>query len=456
MCGLVGIFGDLFPDHLKVFKQALVADYFRGKHSTGITCVKASGDVFNKKLALDPINFLDLKSVDDNLVTTNTLIMGHNRHATLGGVNAANAHPFEHGNITLMHNGTLNNKAGLQTKFDSPIFGTDSELVCWLINEHGPEVTIPLLQGAFALTWYDASDSTFNFIRNEERPMTLAVDVDVVLYASERAMLEWIMHRNNLKLADFSFFTPEKGKHYKFKYSARVVSCEVKELELHVFPKYVAPVYSYQGGYQGGGGGPIPQSYSADDRFEQYKSSFGGNTKRNDIVFAYIDKVLPRAYQGETHFDLEMSLVASPYTAIKVFYVAYARYPDISEGFVVRGKVNACYLAGREPYFILDTEFNLINEVGDDFFGEYEALASLEADEVVGTSNIVMLGEGSTLITVSEFRDATKKGCHICQQPIDSEKDIQDVQVTMIIGEETAVCEYCVDIYENQLQIGVN
>ena len=243
MCGLVGVYGDLYVDHLKYFRQALIADYVRGKHSTGMTAVKASGDVFNKKLAIDPINFLDLKAVNDNILNTNTLIMGHNRHATLGGINAQNAHPFEHGNITLMHNGTLNNKVALQHQYDAPVFGTDSELVCWLLNEYDVATIIPKLEGAFALTWYDAGEDTFNFIRNDERPMAMALDGGTLLYASEWRMLGWIMERNRLVIKDFDVFEPKAGEHYKFSYDKKVITKEVTEIDLHVEPPYVASNY---------------------------------------------------------------------------------------------------------------------------------------------------------------------------------------------------------------------
>jgi hypothetical protein len=469
MCGLVGVFGDLYVDHLKFFKQALIADYFRGKHSTGMTCVKASGEVFNKKLALDPINFLDLKEVDSNILNTNTLMMGHNRHATLGGVTAANAHPFEHGNITLMHNGTLTNKHALQTNYKAPIFDTDSELVCWLLNEHSPEVIIPELQGAFALTWYDASDMTFNFIRNNERPMAMALDIDVLMYASEGGMLEWLMQRNSMKMKDFKFFIPDKGEHFKFSYATKMVSHEVKEIGLYVAPKrypaYNGGNYDYHRSGAGNTGGNRALGNSSDDRFRQYQQDFGGNVMRNDIVFAYVDKVVERGYQSDTHFDLEMTLVNGQYTTVKTFYTAYALHPNIKEAFVVRGKVNACYMAGADPYFILDPDFDIINEQTDPYYAEYARLAIVEVEEIDESDeitaadtgrNIVMLGTDNALITADEYRKATKKGCFVCKEPIDAEKDINGCQETLVISKETAICVHCIDVYEQHLVTGVS
>lgn len=476
MCGLVGVFGDMYANHVKYFKQALVADYFRGKHSTGITCVKMSGAVFNKKLALDPINFLDLKSVDDNIVNTNTLMMGHNRHATLGGVNAANAHPFEHGNITLMHNGTLSNKYALQTKYKAPIFGTDSELVCWLINEHGVEAIIPELIGAFALTWHDASDGSFNFIRNDERPMAMALADDILMYASEGNMLQWLILRNNMDTKNFKMFNPKKGVHHKFSYKTKVVSLETQEVELYVTPKYQAveyKPYQYHNTKQektgGGGSSARSEATRGDARFQQYSKEHGGTIKRGDTIFCYVDKVVKQGYQADTHFDLEMSLVNSPYTTVKVFYVPNKSYKDIEQAFVVRATVTNVYLSGGDPYMIIDREFDIINEVTDKYYTDYEKLVSDDAAQIIEVvvdkygnktdkkdeGNIVMIGGDNDLITTAEFRKATEKGCFVCKQKIDAEKDIQDGQETMIVGKSTAICESCIDVYEQHLKTGV-
>lgn len=465
MCGLVGVYGDLYVDHLKYFRQALVCDYFRGKHSTGMTAVKANGDVFNKKVAVDPITFLDLKSVEDNILNTNTLIMGHNRHATLGGINAQNAHPFEHGNITLMHNGTLSNKHQLQTKYDAPFFGTDSELVCYLIDKVGVEEVIPLLEGAFALTWYDASDKTFNFIRNDERPMAMALAGDVLLYASEWRMMTWLMERNKLNIKDFDLFGPKKGEHHKFTYDKKVITHTVKEIPLFVAPVYKYTPYQYHGnsyadGYKAGDNvKKLPRSVgnSSDERFQQYKTAYGGDIKRGDTVFAYVDKVVERAYNSNTHFDLEMSLVSSPYTTVKLFYIKKTDYPEIEKAFVVRGTVVSCNMHSEDPMFLIDTKFDIINEVTDKYYTDYEALAGIEAEgpdepEVDDEAGIVMIGADKTLITADEFRKATDSGCFVCKQAIDSEKEIEGVQECMVVGETTAVCEHCIDHYEHCLQ----
>lgn len=467
MCGLIGVYGDLYYSHLKFFKQALIADYVRGNHSTGMTAVKANGDVFNKKLAIDPINFLELKSVDNNILVTNTLIMGHNRHATLGGVNAANAHPFEHDHITLMHNGTLSNKYSLQTKHNAPVFDTDSELVCWLLSQHSVEDIIPLLEGAFALTWYDAKDKSFNFIRNDERPMAMAVAEDSVLYASEWRMLAWLMERNSLKTKDFEMVSPEKGKHHKFTYDKKIVTQVVTDIPLYVAPVYKYEPYQYnQGAYQDGykAGSNVKKlprgvGNSNDERFQQYQTEFGGDIKRNDIIFAYVDKVVARAYNGDTHFDLEMSLVSSPYTTVKAYYIKKELYPEIDKAFVVRGKVTSVYMHSDDPYFILDPEFDIINETTDKYYTEYEALAGEESfgfeereDDISDEDSIVMIGHDRTLITASEFRKATAHGCFVCKQTIDAEKEIKDMQECMIVGETTAVCQHCIDHYEHCLQ----
>ena len=464
MCGLVGVFGDLYQGHLKFFKQALIADYVRGKHSTGMTAVKFNGEVFNKKLALDPINFLDLQSVDSNILISNTLLMGHNRHATQGSVNAANAHPFQHGDITLMHNGTLTNKWALQQKFDAPIFGTDSELVCWLINEHGPEDIIKELIGAFALTWYDESDSSFNFIRNEDRPMAMAFSDSALVYSSEWRMMGWLMERNHLALKDFDLFVPTVGEHYKFSYAAKKITKVVEKLELYVAPKYVAPVYpmsQYNRGPHGGNATTqntraVPST--TDERFRFYQTNFGGSIQRGSTIFAYVEKIVTKDYHKKTHIDIEMAMVDSPYTVVKAFYIPRINCPDIEKAFVVRGTVMTCNLVGEEPYFIINPMFDIINDVEDKWYTEYEAvvcadegLPLIEQEEAVN----VLIGPDGTLLTADEYRKATAKGCVMCSTVVDVEKEIEGEQTSMIVGENTSVCEHCIESYHSTFKMGV-
>lgn len=171
MCGLVGVSGNLFEKDLDLFIKLLKFDSARGEHSTGLASLglKSSKPTILKK-AVNGFEFVQSKEVKDQIKVTKTLLMGHNRHATKGQVNDKNAHPFQVGSITGVHNGTLSTNYRLLLP-DADKFGTDSEAIFNAINEKGIEWTLARLHGAYALIWHDAEDNTLNFIKNDKRPL---------------------------------------------------------------------------------------------------------------------------------------------------------------------------------------------------------------------------------------------------------------------------------------------
>lgn len=195
MCGLVGIASDLITSkHMDMMKDMLVFSSVRGAHSTGIGVVSKA---FNKEeiffdIAKSPGNpyvLLDQKKYEKVAGTVGKrVVIGHNRFATIGSINEANAHPFETvgGNILGAHNGTIRN--GLYNEKD---FGTDSEAIYNAFDAIGIENVIPNLTGAWALTWYDHRNETINFLRNKERSLYFAwtKDNQTLFWASEYPMI---------------------------------------------------------------------------------------------------------------------------------------------------------------------------------------------------------------------------------------------------------------------------
>lgn len=155
--------------------------------------------MFSYKEALPSYAFMLQKEYTElttgltNYTVPPSWIVGHSRHATKGAINSRNAHPFSHGNITLVHNGTLVDQDLLP---DSKAFEVDSENICHSINKIGAAETIQKLDGAFTLIWHDASDNRLHIIRNDERPFHLARLGTSWFGASEEAMLMWILQRS--------------------------------------------------------------------------------------------------------------------------------------------------------------------------------------------------------------------------------------------------------------------
>ncbi|UIW10518.1 glutamine amidotransferase [Aeromonas phage BUCT695] len=243
------------------FEKMLLCDMFRGMHSTGVYAgfvvdgenhlqiEKAAlpGDMYLRSEYWDAVKTMKVPSKvnpNTNLVYQPKFLVGHNRYATQGAVNDRNAHPFQHGNITLVHNGTLVNQPLLP---DSARFAVDSENVCWSIHKIGIEETIKKLDGAFTLVWHDSDLKTLNIIRNDERPFHLVETASGDWYgASEEDMVMWILTRKKYGITIKRHFECEVGVQYIFDVSKGFVFKEEVKHTLPTFPKYS---YSNWGAY---------------------------------------------------------------------------------------------------------------------------------------------------------------------------------------------------------------
>lgn len=246
MCGIVSYFSqekNYSRDIENTLRELILANTVRGFNSTGIYYGgDGVADIYKKPIP--GYDFIDLPTTDKVLSKHHMqqFIVGHNRAATLGKINSENAHPFQHKDITGVHNGTLTGYATLSKKF----FGTDSEHIFDALADNntakGNGEIITRLNGSYALMWHDASDNTIHFIRNSQRPFALAKvkGKNIVFGASEDQMLWWVSGRNNIKLEEM--WIPDPMTEYVFDLDGDLnAPDEIKRKE------YKAPVSHHRG-----------------------------------------------------------------------------------------------------------------------------------------------------------------------------------------------------------------
>jgi len=203
MCGLVGLCGSPLAKEVDAFKDLLVFSSVRGPHSTGVAVVAHGKDrepIIAKQVG-NTYELFDHKPFDAAMRTANKkLILGHNRHATVGTVNRANAHPFDKETLVGCHNGTIDWQSRKKLEGHDEV-GTDSEALFNTLDEFDVKDVIPRIEGAWGLTWYDKNDDTFHMLRNEKRTLFFCFNElnDTLFWASEPYFLHAALARNGVK-----------------------------------------------------------------------------------------------------------------------------------------------------------------------------------------------------------------------------------------------------------------
>ena len=247
-------------------ENALIAGTVRGDDSTGIFTVGhkmedgQAADWF--KVAADGYELVASKEYQDRMTYSNVCdlraVIGHHRSATVGTVSVDNAHPFQEGPITLVHNGTLNSTYDLGKslwELKGEGVEVDSHAIAHNLAEAtDPADVIKLLDGAFTLIWHDARDNAVRVIRNDKRPlhMYFAKCEDTVLLASEAEMLHWLAKRNNFHGGTIAY--PKPGELLTFRPGSTIP--EVQSVPLYV-PSYNSRRSA--GWYGGGSQGSAPR-----------------------------------------------------------------------------------------------------------------------------------------------------------------------------------------------------
>lgn len=131
MCGIVGYIGN--KKALPIIIDGLKNLEYRGYDSAGIALKENNNIKIYKSIG----KISNLEKILDKSVES-TIGIGHTRWATHGGITKENAHPHQVGNITLVHNGIIENYEFLKKELLKNnyhfISDTDTEIACAYID----------------------------------------------------------------------------------------------------------------------------------------------------------------------------------------------------------------------------------------------------------------------------------------------------------------------------------
>jgi glucosamine--fructose-6-phosphate aminotransferase (isomerizing) len=193
MCGIVGIISKKENVVEKTMNGLQQLEY-RGYDSAGITIIKQNK--FETIKSVGKISNLKDKIVKDFV---SHISIAHTRWATHGGVSVNNAHPHTSckNDITIVHNGIIENYGELKNKLIKNNFtfssGTDSEVICNLVSynlsrtkniEEAFFESLKEFKGSYGIALIYNKEPDKLFIAKNGSPLIIGIGEDENLVAS--------------------------------------------------------------------------------------------------------------------------------------------------------------------------------------------------------------------------------------------------------------------------------
>ena len=447
-------------------KDLLILDQVRGMHSTGVVRIDSQGIPTIKKEAVNGAAFV---SDTVNKAFVQALagargIIGHNRYATMGAHTDENAHPFQHDNITMVHNGTLSDRAGLATDEDHPSFVVDSDQVAFTLSQRTTAETVRQLDGAFVLAWHDKEDNSFNFVRNSERSFFLAKvkGKDVYIGASEEWMIMVACSRRKTPVVLEEILALPVGTHVKYVLGKGTFNNKTAKPVLKTTPLMPADEKYYAGW----------NNYSyKNNNFNSYKS-YNPPVNKSKTYEAPISMTARRGGIKDelAKIGLSVGQEVSVYLTYFLPYPAgysgkaYGRFDNISgpniacvvhainKGEFIKGEYKAIvssichnledYNGEAIPNNVVLRGLHLENSWEDkkDVLVDDPDDVDLSTGDEPCASDAYVYGPDRALITEEEFEKLVKHGCGECSCDID---DRDDEDISWI--NDSPICQACTE-----------
>ena len=219
MCGIVGYNGKE-KNSKNILIEGLKKLEYRGYDSAGIALKENNEITITKEKG-------KIKNLEEKLDNkTTTLGIGHTRWATHGEPNETNSHPHQVGDITIVHNGIIENYKELKENLIKEGYSfksqTDTEVACALIDYYYKQEKdikkalskfIDKVKGAYALGVLVKNENNLYSIRKDcplvigkgnignliaSDILAISNHVDKILYLEENTIAE--IEKDNIKL----------------------------------------------------------------------------------------------------------------------------------------------------------------------------------------------------------------------------------------------------------------
>ena len=243
MCGIVGYIGhrDAYPIIIKGLKRL----EYRGYDSAGITLFGNETHLVKTKGKVSDLEQL----VSSKDIHGNTLGLGHTRWATHGIPSNVNSHPHtsNSGNISIVHNGIIENYAAIKKVLVDNGFtfssDTDTEVLVNLIEyvkishdvKIGQAVQIALNQvvGAYAIAVFDNESPNEVIVAKLGSPLAIGLGKDEYFIASDASpFIEYTNRTIYLEDNEMAVISRKKGfKMYSIT-EDKIVTPKVQEIQL--------------------------------------------------------------------------------------------------------------------------------------------------------------------------------------------------------------------------------
>lgn len=190
MCGIVGYIGEQIASHILV--EGLTKLEYRGYDSAGLALMEAEGIEIERSVG----KLINLKNQIAEKRFTAKLGIGHTRWATHGKPSFENAHPHRSNELTVVHNGIIENylelKNFLLNKGYTFASETDTEVVAHLIHDNyegdllkSVQKTLKQVHGSYGLAIISEKEPDKIIIARKDSPLVIGVGDGEMFAASD-------------------------------------------------------------------------------------------------------------------------------------------------------------------------------------------------------------------------------------------------------------------------------